>query len=81
VQAEEYGGTVSLGGVRVRPGDQVVGDRDGVVVVPADAVDRVLAAAAGIEAAEEAIRHAVAGGARLDEARRQHGYHSLQSRR
>ncbi len=72
---------VSLGGVRVRPGDLLLGDADGVVVVPAEREEDVLGVALEIEAREEAIRGLVAGGARLDEARRQHGYHALQTRR
>ena len=72
---------VSLGGVRVRPGDLLLGDADGVVVVPAEREEDVLGVALEIEAREEAIRDLVAGGARLDEARRQHGYHALQTRR
>lgn len=80
VQAEQYGGTVSLGTARVSAGDWVVGDRDGVVVIPADAVERVLAAAERIEAAEAAIRAAVAAGSRLDDARTHNGYHQLQTR-
>ena len=80
VQAEEYDVTVSLGSARVVPGDWVVGDSDGVVVIPASSVDEVLAVAERIESAEQAIRRAVAAGARLDEARRDHGYHQLQTR-
>lgn len=72
---------VSLGGVRVRPGDLLLGDADGVVVVPSEREEAVLAAALEIEAREEAIRKLVLDGARLDEARRQHGYHALQHRR
>jgi 4-hydroxy-4-methyl-2-oxoglutarate aldolase len=40
-------GPVALGGVLVRPGDWVVGDRDGVCVVPVDQVRDLLAAATG----------------------------------
>lgn len=72
---------VSLGGVRVRPGDLLLGDTDGVVVVPAEREEEVLASALEIEEREEAIRGLVLGGSRLDDARRQHGYHALQSRR
>lgn len=41
----EVGGAIRCGGVHVRSGDYVFGDRDGVVVIPAAAVDEVLAAA------------------------------------
>lgn len=71
---------VVLGGVRVTPGDIVVGDADGVVVVPAACEDEVLAATIEIETAEGRIRAAVASGTRLADARRQIGYHSLQTR-
>ena len=39
------GGTVSVGEVEVRTGDWVVGDRDGVTVVPAEALDEIIRAA------------------------------------
>ena len=44
VAGGEIGGTAVVGGVAVRTGDWVVGDRDGVTVVPADALEAVLAA-------------------------------------
>lgn len=43
---------VDCGGVTVNPGDLIVADRDGVVVVPKDHVDAVLALAEDIEAKE-----------------------------
>jgi 4-hydroxy-4-methyl-2-oxoglutarate aldolase len=46
---------VICGGVIVRPGDLIVGDEDGVVVVPAEAAGDVLAAARGIEDTELAM--------------------------
>jgi 4-hydroxy-4-methyl-2-oxoglutarate aldolase len=52
------GKTIALGGVAVSPGDLVVGDIDGVVVIPYDQVDAVL------EAAENKVR---AEKTRLDE--------------
>jgi 4-hydroxy-4-methyl-2-oxoglutarate aldolase len=70
---------VSLGEVQVRPGDYLVGDADGVLVVPQSAAATVLETAQGIEKAEAAIEAAAAGGTRLDEARKQFGYHSLQT--
>ena len=41
--------TVSVGGVSVNPGDLIVGDRDGVVVIPANLVEAVRKAAQDIE--------------------------------
>jgi regulator of RNase E activity RraA len=43
---------VMCGGVLVRPGDYVVGDRDGVVVVPADKVDQVIEKTRGYDEKE-----------------------------
>jgi 4-hydroxy-4-methyl-2-oxoglutarate aldolase len=40
----EIGGTATVGEVEVRTGDWVVGDRDGVTVVPADAIEEILSA-------------------------------------
>ncbi|WP_043462156.1 RraA family protein [Azohydromonas australica] len=80
VQVEATGVPVNIGDVRVAPGDLLRGDADGVVVIPRDFEDRVLDTAEGIEQAEEAIREAVRGGMRLDEARRQFKYHQLQTK-
>ncbi len=71
---------VTIGDVRVSPGDIVRGDSDGVVVVPGDREAEVLDAAETIHAAEMRIRDAIAGGLRLDEARKQQRYHLLQRR-
>ncbi len=46
------GAPPTVSGVRVRAGDWVVGDVDGVVVVPGDAVEEVLAAGRARESAE-----------------------------
>jgi regulator of RNase E activity RraA len=69
---------VSIGGIRVEPGDLLLGDGDGLVAVPAARVDDVLAVAEEIERAEDAIRAAIEGGASLRDARRAVGYHDLQ---
>jgi 4-hydroxy-4-methyl-2-oxoglutarate aldolase len=71
---------VTIGDVRVSPGDIVRGDSDGVVVIPQDREDEVLNTAEEIDAAEGRIRDAIASGMRLDEARKQQQYHLLQRR-
>src|SRR5205823_14221240 len=54
--------TVTIGDVRVAPGDYVVGDLDGIVVVPASMVSEVLAEAEEKVAIENKVRDAVRGG-------------------
>lgn len=80
VQVDAVGEPVSIANIRVRQGDIVIGDADGVVVVPKEFEEKVLATALEIEAAEDQIRAATEKGMRLDEARKQFHYHSLQTR-
>ncbi|MEX3812341.1 RraA family protein [Paraburkholderia sp. BR13439] len=80
VQVEATNVPVNIGDVRVAPGDLLRGDADGVISIPKEHEERVLAAAEEIDAAEKAIRAAVASGMRLDEARKQFKYHQLQTR-
>jgi len=72
---------VNIGDARVAPGDILRGDADGVVVIPRQHEAEVLSTAEGIAAAEDAIRKSVREGKRLDEARKQFGYHQLQTKR
>jgi 4-hydroxy-4-methyl-2-oxoglutarate aldolase len=53
---------VSVGGVTVQPGDVVVGDSDGVVVVPADRAEEVCAKAAEQQAKEDKIMQRIRSG-------------------
>jgi regulator of RNase E activity RraA len=69
---------VALGDVQVRPGDVVVGDDDGVVVVPAHRAREVLDLAEMIGQTEDEIAKAVSQGSSIAQARRQFGYHTLQ---
>ena len=62
----EWGVTVACAGVTVQPGDLVVGDDDGVVVLPPGLAAEVLAAAREQERQEEFVAAQVASGAELD---------------
>lgn len=80
VQVDATGVPVNIGDARVCPGDILVGNADGVVVIPREREDEILASAEIIEAAENKIRELVAGGMSLREAREKQGYHSLQTK-
>jgi 4-hydroxy-4-methyl-2-oxoglutarate aldolase len=71
---------IPIGGVRVNPGDLVIGDWDGIVIVPRERVEEVLVVSTRIQEAEDRIRAGVERGERLDEVRKNQGYHSLQTK-
>jgi 4-hydroxy-4-methyl-2-oxoglutarate aldolase len=81
VQVEATNCTVNIGDARVNAGDLLRGDADGVIVIPKAHEDKVLAIAVEIDAVESRILAAVKDGMKLVEARRQHGYHQLQTKR
>lgn len=56
MQPWECNGVVNLSGTTVRPGDAVIGDQDGVVVVPAKVADKVYSIAHGREVIEDIIK-------------------------
>lgn len=56
---EEFDCSVNIGGVRVRPGDYIFGDEDGIVVVPAELTMEVLESAEAVAAKEDRIRDAI----------------------
>jgi regulator of RNase E activity RraA len=78
VQVEAVQAPVSLGDVRVCPGDILVADQDGVVVVPVARASEVFDRALATRQVEAAILAEALAGARLSDARRKHGYHTLQ---
>jgi regulator of RNase E activity RraA len=81
VQLESTNVVVNIGEARVAPGDILRGDADGVVVIPQQHELEVLAASEEIDLAEAAIRQSVRAGKRLSDARKETGYHNLQTRR
>lgn len=71
---------VSISNVQVVPGDLVLADDSGAVVIPFAKVEEVLIVAEEIEEKEECIRTAIRTGMTLKEARKKMGYHTLQTR-
>lgn len=56
---------VTCGGVTVRPGDLVIADQDGIVVLDPDAAEATLAAAAEVKLAEARVVAALSAGGNL----------------
>ena len=63
----ELNTTVSCGGVGVNPGDLVIGDDDGVVVIPRGRLDEALKAASAKDAFEKRRRKEIASGLLMPE--------------
>ena len=78
VQLEAVNKLIEVGSARVDKGCLMRGDSDGVIAIPLTHEAEVLDLAEKIQAAEERIRESVLAGRRLDESRKEHGYHHLQ---
>jgi regulator of RNase E activity RraA len=81
VQVEATNSTVNIGNARVNPGDILRGDSDGVLVIPREHENDVLRVAEEVDSVEGQILKAVREGSKLVEARKQFGYHKLQTKR
>ncbi|HSR13366.1 MAG TPA: RraA family protein [Thermodesulfobacteriota bacterium] len=81
VEVDAVNVPVAVSDVHVRPGDLLVGDDSGVVVVPFDWAEDVLQAALEIDEAERKILEMLEKGITMREARKQLGYHKLQTKR
>lgn len=64
---------ITVAGVRIAPGDWIVADADGIVAVPGDLCDEVLAKAEAVVATENQVRAAVRAGALPREAFERYG--------
>jgi 4-hydroxy-4-methyl-2-oxoglutarate aldolase len=73
VDVVEIGGAITLDGVRVAKGDWILGDRDGVVVIPADCRNEALRLAREKVSSENTVREELAAGVPVSEVFRRHG--------
>ena len=71
---------VTVSGLQIVPGDILLADDSGAVVIPLAMVETVLKTAQEIAQAEERIVQLVRAGCTLKEAREKTGYHRLQTK-
>ncbi len=81
VQCDGVNLPVAISGVQVKPGDILVGDDSGALVIPAEKAEEVYRVALEIAEKEEIIEREVRKGVSLREARGKMGYHQLQTRK
>lgn len=72
-QVVDYRCTIEMGAVRIRPGDLVFGDRDGVLIIPTEVEDEVIEKALEKAAAENLVRKEIENGMSSTEAFRKYG--------
>lgn len=58
----EYNVPIAVGGVAIRPGDLVLGDRDGVLIVPQEVAEEAIAKAEEVVHTENLVRKAILEG-------------------
>lgn len=81
VQCDGINVPVSISGLQVKPGDFILADDTGVLVIPLEKAEEVLKVAREVADKEAVIEAEVRNGATLREARAKMGYHSLQTKR
>lgn len=69
----DYNVPITIGSVKVRPGDYVLGDRDGVVVIPGAVADEVITKAEGVVHTENLVRKEILQGSRPVDAFEKYG--------
>ncbi len=80
VEVDAVNVTVAISGVQVRPGDIILGDDTGVIVIPKEIEEKVLEIALGIEKTEKLIIDEVLKGSTLKGSREKLNYHHLQTK-
>ena len=81
VELDGVNGPVSISDVQVNPSDIVICDDTGVVIVPSVKAEDVLKVALEIDEAEQKILDLLRKGMTLRDARKQMGYHKLQTKK
>jgi 4-hydroxy-4-methyl-2-oxoglutarate aldolase len=77
IMEESFNQAVRLGDVQVRPADVIVADINGVVVLPVEKLDEVLAAAEEVQKKEEAMVEELKKGVPILEVDRKYAYEAM----
>jgi 4-hydroxy-4-methyl-2-oxoglutarate aldolase len=77
IMQEDFNCPIRLGDVQVRAGDILVGDVNGIVVIPPEKLDEVLTAAEGILEKEEAMRADILAGMDILEIDSKYNYEQM----
>lgn len=77
IMQESYNCLIQLSGVQVRPGDIIVGDKSGVVVIPREDLDKVIETAEAICKKEEAMVEMIKSGVPLIEVDTKFNYEQM----
>jgi len=77
IMQEDFNCPIRLGDVQVRPGDVLVGDVNGIVVIPPEKLEEVTAAAEDIMAKEEAMKADILKGMDILEVDQKYNYEQM----
>jgi len=81
IQEDAFNVLVQFGGVQVRPGDIVLGDRSGVVIIPQERADEVVGVALGLAEKEDAYIHFLKKGTSISEVDKKFRYEHMLERK
>ena len=77
IMQESYNCLIQLSGIQVRPGDVIVGDKSGIVVIPLEKFEEVLEAAEQINKKEEDMVNDVKKGSSILEVDKKFNYEKM----